>query len=590
MSSLIRHVHRKTYTVEGQRHGALDMAKSRSSVIIFFFLLSYGLVGARVFDLTYITPMLRAHSGQSEIISENTNTAPIVLRGNIYDRNGTLLATNIRTTQLYIDPFFIENKEEVAKGLAKAFKDERYDALLKKANSKSRFEVIREELTPQEQRAVLDLGFPGLFFKDGFKRVYPQGKLLSHVIGFAGKDSTGLEGSERFYEKTLKNGDDINLALDVRVQHILREALLEKKEAFQAKLAAGLVMDIHTGEIIAASSLPDYDPNVFEKSAVSERYDPLLKGVYEMGSTFKIFSTAALLEEHQVPFSKTYDASEPLIRGKFKIHDYHGEKRVLTIPEIFMHSSNIGSGLMGEDLGAQTLQAFYRDLGLLDRVVMDGVVTAQPLVPKPWREISTITASYGHGIAVSPMHIAQAVASIVNDGIKVSPKLLKQGNGESLSQMRVVSEDTAHKMRQLMRLVVKEGTGANAEVLGYGVGGKTGTAEKIDANGRYSKKNLLSSFVGVFPSNAPRYLVFAMFDEPIGNKESYGYATAGWTAAPAVADVVKKMSKVMGIAASYSEIEDAMMMRNVSEFIAEEEEVKKVQTQPQTGKVTLASQ
>lgn len=590
MSAFLRTIQKNTFKLRGQKHNALDMAHNRSLVILCFFLLLFGLVGVRVFDLTYLT---QAVSVVENVIKTNQEKVATP-RGEIYDRNGMLLASNIRIKQLYADPHFIEKKQAVLNDLKRVYPGLDHQALKEDLFSKKRFVLVKGEVTPEEEKQVLALGHPGLYFREVYKRVYPHGKALAHLIGFTGKDGQGLEGIERQFEKKLSQNKSLNLSIDTRYQYIAHKALKYKMNMHQAKAGSAVVMDIESGEILAASSLPDYDPNVFEKSSARTRYNTLFKGVYEMGSTFKIFSTAAALEEKGFSYAKSYDATKPLKRGRFEINDYHGEERVLTIPEIFIHSSNIGSALIGEEIGSDTLRAFYKDLGLFDRVDIDGMVSAQPIIPSPWREITTITASYGHGIAVTPMHVVQAVASIANQGNRVQPHILKQEQDKSIQAINVMSAENAKKIQQLMRLTVIQGTATHANVEGYGVGGKTGTAEKIGSNGRYDKTKLLSSFVSFFPSDNPKYLVFAMLDEPKGAKETYNYATAGWTAVPVVAEIIEGVAKISAIPADYDESRDRDFLREARIYIHDEEVKSKAindnHNNNNNRRVTLASQ
>ncbi|MCB1563824.1 MAG: penicillin-binding protein 2, partial [Alphaproteobacteria bacterium] len=321
-------------------------------------------------------------------------------------------------------------------------------------------------------------------------------------------------------------------------------------EEFSASSASGVIMDVKTGEILAGVSLPDFDPHDPGGAPKEALFSHLTQGAYELGSVFKVFSTAALFESRNVPMGTMFDAREPLKRGRYTINDYHAKDRILTLPEVFMYSSNIGSAMMGEAVGTDALKAFYEDLGLLTPLELEIRETAHPIVPSPWRDINALTASYGHGVATTPVQLVTAVSSIVNGGLLVKPSVVLHDataqTPDSSAHIRVVSERTAEKMRELLRLVVTDGTGSKADVKGYQVGGKTGTAEKL-VNGRYDRTKRMSSFVGVFPMDAPRYAVFVIVDEPKGNKDSFGYATGGWVAAPAVARTVVSMAAILGL-------------------------------------------
>jgi cell division protein FtsI (penicillin-binding protein 3) len=316
---------------------------------------------------------------------------------------------------------------------------------------------------------------------------------------------------------------------------------------FSGSGAAGVIMDVSNGDIIAAVSLPDFDPHDPGAASDSQIFNRLTLGVYELGSTFKIFSTAALLEKNGGRLDQTFDARQSLERGRFKIHDYHAEKRILTVPEVFMVSSNIGAALMGEYVGTEGLENFYRDLGLMGPLDLAIEEIGHPITPHPWRDINTLTASYGHGIAVSPLQMVTAAATVVGDGMALTPTLVMGDAPVKSHDLRVVSPQTAHRMRQLMRLVVTDGTGKNADVPGYRVGGKTGTAEQPGGRGGYDRRKLISSFLGVFPVDAPRYAVYIMVQDPKGTKASFGYATGGWVGAPAVKRVIAAAGPMLGV-------------------------------------------
>jgi cell division protein FtsI (penicillin-binding protein 3) len=368
----------------------------------------------------------------------------------------------------------------------------------------------------------------------------------------------------------------------VRLQHALKREIADTILDFDAKAGAGLIMDVETGEILAATSLPDFDPHDYQSAKDQEVFNRLTLGVYELGSSFKIFSTAALIEKTNAHMGQKFDVREPIEIGRFKIRDYHPEKRILSLPEVFIHSSNIGSAMMGQAVGTEYLKNFYGDLGLFDTPEFEISEMGRPLVPSPWRDVNTLTASYGHGVAVSPLQLVKATASIVNGGVIVNPTLIKSTNLKDLKKkrpdLRIVSPQTSHRMRQLMRLVVTEGTGAKAEVAGFLVGGKTGTAEK-PGKGGYNRKKLISSFLGVFPMDAPRYVIFVMVDEPKGNKASYGYATGGWVGAPTVARVISNMVSILGMSPNNSQerFEDSLLQHvKTKEQIEQEKKEQKI--------------
>lgn len=533
--------------IDGTRGSALDMVRGRLVIVSAAFALLYILIAARMFDLT----ILQGELQRDQMLSA---AAPIVApepearRADIVDRNGVLLATSLQTPSLYADPAMVASPAQAARALSTALPDMRYDDVLQKLQRKGRFVWLKRNLTPEEQYKVLMIGEPGFAFRTENRRIYPQGELAAHMVGFTNVDGGGLAGVERSYNKLLAaGGKPLSLSLDIRLQHILRREITAQMKQFSGTGAAGIIMDVANGEILAAVSLPDFDPHAPSAADDAEIFNRMTLGVYELGSTFKLFSTAALLEKNGGRLDQTFDARESLVRGRFKINDYHAEKRVLTVPEVFMVSSNIGAALMGEYVGTEGLQEFYRDLGFLEPSPLTIDEVGKPLYPQPWRDLNTLTASYGHGIAVSPLQLATAAATVLGDGTLVTPTLVLGGDSSQKKRdMRVISPQTAHRLRQLMRLVVTEGTGKGADVPGYRVGGKTGTAEQ-PGRGGYNRKKLISSFLGVFPSDEPRYIVYVMVQDPKGTAASHGYATGGWVGAPAVRNIVEAMGPMMGV-------------------------------------------
>lgn len=518
---------------------AMTIGRTRLKIVRSICLFLFALIIIRVADLTVIQtprePTTDYHaSSQTEGLFE---------RGDIVDRNGILLATTLQVPSLYADPTLINNKDYIAQKIQDILKID----ITEKLQKPGRFVWIKRGLTPDEHYKINALGSPGLGFRTETRRFYPQGENAAHLVGYTSVDGNGLAGVELYYNDQLKKGTDtLELAMDTRIQYALAKSLRNQMATFKAKAAIGGVIDIETGDVIAAVSLPDFDPHHAGNATNDERFNRFAVGVYEMGSTFKLFSTANYIEETGNPYSTTFDAREPLKIGRFTINDFHAEKRILNLPEVFIHSSNIGSALMGRAIGAQSMQNFYRDLGFMDKITTDFPALGTPIIPNPWREVSTLTAAYGHGIAVSPLHVLKAAATVANGGISPQIHFAKESRDINQIQTRIMSASTAYKMQQLLRLNVTNGSGTRADVAGYNVGGKTGTSEKSVAGG-YSKSKLLSSFIGVFPVDAPKYAILAILDEPIGNKKSFGFATGGWTAAPVVGQVITDMTRILGI-------------------------------------------
>lgn len=535
--------------IVGEKSSALDLARSRIVLIVGLFMIIYIVVAARLVDATIIQGYFRTSDELTSVDREQDKRADEkIRRADIIDRNGVLLATSLKTASLHADPKLILDPVGTAKALVKVFPELVYGETLRKLQDNKRFVWIKRNLTPEEQQKILEIGDPGLAFDYDFRRFYPQGALTSHIVGYSDVDGRGLGGIERSFNKILtSDGKPIELTIDVRLQHILRRETKAAMQDFTAKAAAGVIMDVNSGEILAAVSLPDFDPQKPEARPDSaEMFNRITLGVYEMGSIFKIFTTAAVLDKTSVSMGQTFNTTQPLVRYGRKISDYHPEKHPLTLPEIFMHSSNIGTALLAETIGTANLRNFLKDLGLTKKEEFEINEVGTPLLPTPWREINTLTVSYGHGIAVTPLQVVAAASSIVNGGYLVKPTLIKGEAEKKNAHIRVVRQETSLKMRQLMRLVVTEGTGGNADVPGYMVGGKTGTADKAE-NGRYVKGKRMSSFMGFFPINDPKYAVFIVVDEPNPNKKSYGYATAGWVAAPAVGRVISSMAPLLNM-------------------------------------------
>ena len=424
--------------------------------------------------------------------------------------------------------------------------------------------MVKRHLTPKQYYEVNRLGIAGLEFHPDERRIYPAGNATAHVVGYTDIDDNGLAGIEKQFDTRLAQQEaPIALSLDLRVQGIMRSELQSAVTSFHAIGAAGLVMDISTGEILSMVSLPDFDPQHPGTASDDAKFNRDTLGVYEMGSTFKIFNTAMALDSGLIHVGDSFDTAHPVEVGHQWIKDFHPENRWLNVAEIFTHSSNIGSARMVERLGGARQRAFFARLGLTERMPLEIPEVGAPLIPpaRDWNQATMLTASFGHGIAINAVQLAGAVATIVNDGTTVHPTLLKVSTPVRAKGEPVIAPHTAAQIRALMRLVVTRGTAKAADVPGYVVGGKTGTSDKIGANHHYATNARLASFIGAFPLNAPKYLVFAMLDDPKGNAKTYGYATGGWTAAPVVSRVVAQIGPLLDIAPLANEVEEAAEQR-----------------------------
>jgi cell division protein FtsI (penicillin-binding protein 3) len=475
-------------------------------------------------------------------------TPPVISRADILDRNGAIIATSLPTVSLYACPHEIINAEEAAEKIADALKDLDKSDIFKKLSSGKKFLWLKRNLSPTQEQAVLNQGVAGTHFLKTERRVYPDENLLAHVIGGTDVDNVGIAGIEKVFDESLRESSEpIVLSADVKIQHAVRDELQKGIEEFTALGGAAVVMKISTGEIISLVSIPDFDPNKNSDPKAKERFNMVTSSAIEPGSSAKIFNTAMALETGRITPFTTFDARFPLKIGKFTVHDFKGLGTVLTVEEILKYSSNIGSAKIALDVGRATQKKFFKDIGLLDAIACELPETQRPLYPSLWSEVSSITISYGHGIALSPLHMITVVSGILNDGILNDPTLLKRENAPP--GKRIVSKKTSELMKALMRINVTEGRNRYADVPGYFVGGKSGTAEK-PKRGRYLKNVNYAGFIGAFPMTDPKYAVYVVLDEPNPTPKTHGYRTAGWNAAPVAGRIIKRIGAMLGIVAS----------------------------------------
>jgi len=522
----------------------IEASRNRVVAVAVGFALAFAVLGVRLVDLTLLEPGSepRLSTAAGRISHE---------RADIVDRNGALLAANLRTASVYADPQRVIDPTAAANNLAAIIAGLDPDDVYAKLTSKRRFVWIKRGLSPADQNAVHQLGIPGVAFQIEQRRLYPHGRLAGHVLGFTGIDNRGLAGVERNFDDQLsvpsrQRAGALVLSIDHRVQFILEQEVAAVHERFKAKGAVGLVTDVITGEVLALASLPNFDPNNPGAASADGLFNRATLGTYEMGSTFKAFTVAMALDAGVADLQSRYDATQPLRVARFTIRDFHAQKKWLSVREVFIHSSNIGAAKIAMDVGTKRQQAYLRAFGMLSPERIELPEVGSPIVPKRWGDISTMTIGFGHGIAVSPIQLAGGIGALVNGGVRVPLTLLKRDPDADIPGHRVVSPKVSSHMRKLLRLVVDEGTGGRAAVAGYPVGGKTGSAEKPGVRG-YRRKALISSFVGAFPIDAPRYLVLVMLDEPVGTKKTFGYATGGWTAAPTVGRVVERIAPLLGV-------------------------------------------
>lgn len=543
---------RRILRLDGVTKQAMETGRTRLVVGMALFTLVFLLLAGRVVHLgldgggTDKTP--HSWAGYAEMRAN----APTLSRRSIVDRNGALIAINLPTPSLYVDSREVIDADELARKLVQVLPDLSYATVKERAASGRAFSWLKRNLTRRQQADVHELGLPGLGFRMEEQRVYPHGPLFSHVVGFTDIDNRGLAGIERTFDEALNDqsrlGRPFALSLDVRVQHALHEELQAAMNRFQALGAGGLVVHVHTGEVLALVSLPDFDPIHAGAASEDQRFNRIALGVYEMGSSMKTLNTAMALDSGKIELGHRFDATRPIAISRFSIRDFHPQNRWMNVAEIFEHSSNIGSARMATELGPEYQRAFLQRMGMLERPSIELPEVGTPLIPSNWRRVETMTISFGHGLSVTPLQLARATAAIVNGGMLRPLTLLERNPGEPDLATRVISARTSDTMRRLMNLVVQSGTARQAAVPGYLVGGKTGTSEKVKPGGGYNRRALLTSFVGAFPMHDPRYVVVAVLDEPKGLKETHNFATAGWNAAPTVGRVIARIAPLLGVA------------------------------------------
>ena len=490
-----------------------------------------------------------------------TSTAISAARPDIVDRNGDVLATDIRTVSVFAEPRKILDKDEATELLTAVLPELDAKDLRDKLGTKKGFVWVKREITPRQQAEVHRLGIPGVGFVPENKRVYPNGTAAAHVLGFANVDNVGIAGIEKYIDS--QGLQDLNgaglatqasdlkpmaLSIDLRVQHALRDELSKGMEKYKAIAAAGAIMDVNTGEMIALVSLPDFDPGNPVDALETDRINRMSVGVYEMGSTFKALTVAMALDSGKANINSSYSTAGGMMRfGRQVIKEYHGTGRTLTVPEVFLHSSNMGSIKMALSVGVEGHKAFLRKMMQLDRMTTELPESAAPIVPGRWGEINTATIAFGHGLAVAPIQAMAAVAALVNGGTLITPTFLKRSEEEAKKTgVRVIKPETSEAMRFIMRLNGEKGSARKADVAGYFVGGKTGTAEKV-INGRYAKNRNFTTFTAIAPSDKPKYLFLAIYDEPKGYAESGGYSTAAWNAGITTGKVIERTAPILGL-------------------------------------------
>lgn len=518
-------------------YSAVSEGRIRIRISLIVFLLVISVILIRLAEVTLLSP------------ENHRRAVPLpnmTMRADIVDRHGTLLATTLPTYSLYAEPSRVWNPAETASALASLRKTIDREKVAAQLASERAFVWVDRGLSPKERQAVFDLGLPGLGFRREPKRAYPGGTLASHVIGWTDIDLQGVAGVERSFNErlTAEAAPSLALSMDSRVQFALADELMKSVEHFSALSGAGVVLDIKTGEIIALASVPEFNANAAGDSPPSHRFNKAAMSTYDLGSVFKPLTMAMALEDGLTTRDEKFPVHLPYkVLDKF-IRDDHPASEPLTLDYVLAESSNRGTAMLAQRIGKERQQHYLSELGLFDRVPYELAESARPQIQDFWGEMATVTVSYGHGLAVTPLALVTAIGALLNDGVYVAPTVIKRDAVHALDARRVFSSDVSRDLRDMMRLTVVEGTGKNANVPGFGVMGKTGTAEK-PARGGYDKKRLVTSFVAAFPYSDPRYALIVTLDEPKAVEGTYGYATAGWNAAPTAGAVIERIGPML---------------------------------------------
>ena len=530
----------------------LDKSTWRIRMVAGGFALLYCVIGGKLVYLAFKPDPQTLRRAASEAVSR--------ARPDIVDRNGIVLATDVKIMSVFAEPKRIVDKDEAVELLTAVLPDVNARELRERLGSKKGFVWVKRAIKPGEQQEVFRLGLPGVGFLPEHKRVYPNGPLAAHVLGFTNVDNIGIAGIEKYIDGQ-GLGDlseagfrldpaelkPVQLSIDMRVTHALRDELEKGIDRFKAKGGAAAILDVNTGEVVALASLPDYNPNTPTDALEKTRINRMAVGVYEMGSTFKSLTISMALEANKVNLNSRVDARSSLRYGGFSIHDFHAENRMLSVPEVFTYSSNVGTAKMALMVGVEGHKAFLRKMGQLDRLRTELPESAEPLVPKRWGELNTITIAFGQGLNVAPLQAMMAVGALTNGGLMIKPTFLKRDEAAAKADApRVVRPEVSESLRYLLRLNAEKGTARTVDIRGYYVGGKTGTADKL-VRGRYSRDKVFTTFMAIAPADKPRYLFLTLMDEPQALPETHGYRTAAWNAGAVTGKIIERVANLLDL-------------------------------------------
>ncbi len=556
---------------EAMRDKARLRAEGRLLLLGAAFVMAFLTVGARMGLLAATEPM--------EPQAAVAGASIVAQRADIVDRQGRILATNLVTHSLYAQPQQMVDPAGAAEKLAAIFPDLDAERLKADFTGKRKFLWVKKKISPEQMQLVHEIGDPGLLFGPREMRLYPNGAIAAHVLGGAsfGREGVssaevvGTAGVEKTFDSWLRDpangGAPLQLSLDLTIQSTVEDVLYGGMKLMNAKGATAILMDAHSGEVVAMASLPDFDPNTRPASLLkgdpsdSPLFNRAVQGVYELGSTFKIFAVAQALDLGLVNPETMVDTKGPMVWGKFRIRDFHNYGPQLSVTDVIVKSSNIGTAHIAQQIGGVRQQDFLGKLGMFDATPIElmEAPTGKPLRPVKWPEITTLTVSYGHGVAASPLHLAAAYAAMVNGGTKVAPTILKRTKVET--GPRIISAGTSAIVRSMLRQVVQRGTATFGDVEGYEVGGKTGTADKPKPGGGYYKEKVVATFAAVFPMSDPKYVLVVSLDEPVETSGTEPRRTAGWTAVPVGAEIIRRAAPLLGLRPELEPVAEASVIR-----------------------------
>ncbi|ESY79739.1 cell division protein [Mesorhizobium sp. LNHC221B00] len=539
--------------VEGARKATGGKGKARIVMTMAVFFGIFSVISGRLVYLGFQTPDLSG-GPQSRVTAS---------RPDIVDRNGEVLATDIKTASLFAEPRRIVDADEAIEKLSTVLPEIDYEQTYHKLKSGAGFVWLQRQLTPKQQADIMQLGIPGFGFRTEKRRFYPSGETSSYIVGLTNIDNQGISGMEKYIDEqglsdlqasglaVAKDLKPVKLSIDLRIQHVVRDEIAAGLERYRAMGAGAVVLNVKTGEVVAMASVPDFDPNNPYNAQEKDRLNRMSAGLYEMGSTFKSFTSAMALDSGKATMASRFDASHPIRVGHQAIHDFHGKNRVLSLPEVFLYSSNIGSAREAELVGIAGHREFLHRLGILDKMQTELPEVARPTEPKVWKQVNSFTIAFGHGVSTTPLQAAVGCAALMNGGYLMEPTFLVRSEQEAMATAKkVVNDKTVEGMRYLYTLNAEKGSARNARVPGYRVGGKTGTAEKV-INGRYSKDLNFNTFVAAFPMDDPQYLVFTIADAPHPEKPGMTDVAAA-NAGVIAGNIIRRSAAMLGVKPDFS--------------------------------------